>query len=74
MAEQLTKPQAFMLGWLETDDGALGECEGPTLDGLVAAGLAAITPTPRGGGWNRVSITEAGRQALQASRSGASHG
>jgi hypothetical protein len=64
----LTEPQEFLLGWLgEEDTSAYGECHGPDLDALVAAGLAEIGPIPPGRSdplYRRVSLTEAGRARL----------
>lgn len=57
---QLTKQQQFLFDWLsQADVSALGECEGPALDALIAAGLAEVINRDRGG-WAGVKLTEAG--------------
>lgn len=58
---ELNEEQSMVLRWLSKEDASsLGECDGVSLRFLVRAGLAKITPTNRGGGFDFVSVTDAG--------------
>ena len=64
---EMTSQERFLLEWLSKEDFShYGECEGPSLNVLVNTGLALITYHERDG-WALVSLTEAGRLALQGS-------
>lgn len=78
--EQLNKSERYLLEWL-SDDGQYGECHGTTLDSLIEKGLAEvlgpetalnnafIAKTTTGDIMYRaVRLTDAGREALRASR------
>lgn len=65
---KLTNGQRFVLKWLsEADASALGECRGKDLTALVEAGLAEVKDAHLGD-WAQVSLTDAGRKALEAGR------
>jgi hypothetical protein len=61
----LTSQEKFLLEWLSKEDSsAYGECEGQALTVLINCGLAMVTPEVPRTGYSRVSLTDAGRQAL----------
>lgn len=77
--QELTQTERFLLEWLAKDDGQYGECHGPTLDRLVAAGLAKVNGEESGlrNGfiakgtslmYRPVSITDAGLAMLDRNR------
>src|SRR5436309_2383677 len=72
---ELTTSERYMLKWLAEEDGQYGECYGPTLDSLIAKGLAVVGAEQSGLDncfiakgrdimYRTVSITDAGRAAL----------
>ena len=65
---ELTPSQEMVLRWLSKEDSSsLGECEGADLSALVRVhGFAKITPERRGGGFDQVSVTDAGWQWLKS--------
>lgn len=67
---KLTSGQQFLLEWLgKEDSSAFGECRGSDLQALLESGLAELGPYPfrsNDENYRRVSLTEAGRRALQA--------
>lgn len=68
-AMDLTKYQKFLLTWLSKEgSSAYGECRGADLDRLIELGLAWRAPAPpdRDIDYARVSLTNAGREALAA--------
>jgi len=77
--DAMTSNERFLLQWLSQEDGQYGECYGPSLDALVRYGFAKIGDEESGTDNNfiakgrsimyrAVSITDAGRAALQSER------
>jgi hypothetical protein len=75
----LTSSERLLLEWLLKDDGQYGECHGTSLDVLIAKGYATVGDAEtglnngfiaKGAGimYRTVSITDAGRVALQDRR------
>lgn len=62
--------ERFLLEWLSKEDtSAYGECKGPSLNNLIAFGLAEVTTVDaRGQDYNGVSLTERGHEALRTSK------
>lgn len=61
--DKLSKDEWDLLGWLSREDvSAYGECNGPSLDKLVALGIAEVEPYGPGlaQGYGRVTLTDYG--------------
>jgi hypothetical protein len=76
---QLTSEEADLLLWLGKEEySQYGECYGKTLDSLIEKGLARVhedggtrgtfIAKGRGKMYNSVSLTEAGRAAIEAAQ------
>ena len=76
VSHEMTGNERFLLGWLHDGPGQYGECRGPSLNALVARGFVVISGEEsgidngfiakgRGIMYRTVSITDAGRAALQ---------
>lgn len=72
---EMTGNERFLLAWLHDEAGQYGECQGPSLDALVARGFVVIGGEESGidNGfiakgrdimYRTVTITDAGREAL----------
>jgi hypothetical protein len=62
---ELTKDARLLLEWLSKEDSsAKGECGGASLNALIEQGLAYVSLPHSVPGYERISLTDAGRAVL----------